>query len=285
MLAVATCISLSTINAQTVTNYLTNTDGLSQPTGMATDLVGNIYIANANGKILKVTPTNVVSTLTTVTTAGFMLGLVYYNGFLFSGDYNTGNINKIDIATGSFTALASAASYSGLAVDATTGTLYGCSNNNSTVYKITQAGVVSTFASSIGTPFGMAVDNVGNIFVNNTSGSGILYKITSSGVVSTFFTGSGGVRAMYMDASNNFFLMNTSTHTLTKLNSAGTTNTSITSSIGSGVCYGVATQGTDLFVSNVTTNIVYKVANVILPLTLTTFTAQVQNSKSLLANN
>lgn len=146
------------------------------PIGLAVDLSGNVYVADANGhKIRKITKDGVVSTL-----AG-------------SG------------STGSTDGTGSAASFydpTGVAVDSM-GNVFVADYYNNKIRKITSAGVVTTFAGSgnsfsgdgTGTsasfygPFGIAIDASGTLFVAEADGNKIR-RITSAGVVTTL-AGSG----------------------------------------------------------------------------------------------
>ena len=136
-----------------------------QAYGIATDAVGNVYVADSgNNRIRKITPGGVVTTL-----AG------------------SGQIGATDGA-------GSSASFSrpgGLAVDSD-GTIYVADTGNSLLRRITPAGVVSTIAgqpgvlgaqNGIGTaatfkqPYGVTVDAAGNLYVADTFGN-LIRKVT-----------------------------------------------------------------------------------------------------------
>jgi sugar lactone lactonase YvrE len=128
----------------------------NEPSGIAVDGGGNLYVADANNnKIRKITPAGVVST------------------FAGSGEFGS--------ADGSGTA----ASFNfpfGVAADGS-GNLYVADTENSKIRKITAAGVVSTLAgsgavgsaddsgaaSSFNEPSGIAVDSSGNVLVADSS--------------------------------------------------------------------------------------------------------------------
>ena len=140
------------------------------PMGIATDIQGNVYVAEFNNNLIrKVTPAGVVTTL--------------------AGSGSSGSANGMGTA-------ASFSAPSGVAVD-TSGNVYVADAFNQMIRKITPAGVVSTLAGSTtpggtdatGTaasfrgPSGVAVDTSGNVYVAD-SGNLSIRKITPAGVVS-----------------------------------------------------------------------------------------------------
>jgi streptogramin lyase len=145
------------------------------PTGVAVDSVGNLYVADCgNDTIRQITPAAVVSTL-----AG--------NPEAFGNADGTGTAALFD-------------GPQGLGVDAV-GHVYVADDVNDTIRKVTPAGVVSTFAGSPGLAGiadgmgsaarfcgnglqGVAVDGVGNVYVADTRNHTIR-KITPAGLVTT----------------------------------------------------------------------------------------------------
>jgi len=142
-----------------------------EPTSIAIDGAGNIYIADlGNNMIRKISSAGVVSTL-----AGSIL-------------------------PGASDGIGTAASFNGptgVAVDGT-GNVYVADKGNYVIRKITPAGLVTTFAgsgtlgsvdgtgaaASFNTPQDLTVDATGNIYVVDYTGNAIR-KITTAGVVTT----------------------------------------------------------------------------------------------------
>lgn len=209
-----------------------------QPSGLAMDGSGNVYVADTtNHKIRKITSAGVVSTLAGTGISGFADGVGSAANF---------------------------ASPNGVAVDAS-GTVYVADTGNHRIRKITSAGVVSTLAGSgsagfvdgsgstakFSSPYGLAVDGSGNVYVTDSSNNRIR-KVTSAGAVSTlagsgvagFADGAGGTAkfsqptGITVDASGTVYVTDTGNHRIRKITSAGVASTLA----GSGV-YG-STDGT-----------------------------------------
>ena len=200
----------------------------NQPSGVAVDAAGNIYVADiSNNTIRKITPAGVVSTLA---------GLAGSPG---SAD-GTGSAARF---FGPF----------GVAVDAAANVYVGDADN-STIRKITPAGVVSTLAGLAGIvgsadgagsaarfnfPSGVAVDAAGNVYVADLNNNSIR-SITPAGVVGTLAgsaSGSGstdgtGNAARFrdpfgvtVDAAGNVYVADASNNTIRKVTSAGVVTT------------------------------------------------------------
>ncbi len=166
-----------TVSTLAGAGYGGNTNGtgtaatFNSPASLATDVSGNIYVAdNNNNLIRKITPAGVVTTL-----AG-------------SGSAGSGN----GTGTG-----ASFSDPEGVAVDAS-GNIYVADGGNNLIRKITTGGVVTTFAgtgaqgntdgdattASFHYPICLAFDPLGNLYVGDYFNSRIR-KITPAGIVST----------------------------------------------------------------------------------------------------
>ena len=140
--------------------------------GVAVDGAGNIYVADYNCTIRKITPAGVVTTLA---------GLAGASGNVDG----TGSAARFNIPNG-------------VTVDRS-GNVYVADQLNMTIRKITPDGVVTTLAGLAGTsgavdgtgntarfysPAGVAVDNLENVYVAD-QGNHTIRKITPTGVVTT----------------------------------------------------------------------------------------------------
>jgi sugar lactone lactonase YvrE len=154
-----------------------STDGIGtnakffNPTGVAVDSLGNVYVADRNNHLIrKITSSGLVTTLAGSGSAGFVDGIGTNAKF-----YNP----------------------RGIAVDST-GNIYVGDESNHVIRKVTATGNVTTlagggvqgFADNTGTsakfnsPMGIALDSSGNVYVADTDNHRIR-KIIPSGVVTT----------------------------------------------------------------------------------------------------
>ncbi|MGH7237936.1 MAG: hypothetical protein ACREGF_05360, partial [Candidatus Saccharimonadales bacterium] len=190
----------------------------NNPSGVAVDASGNIYVADwGNNLIRKIAPGGVVST---------------FAGSGFAG-YNDG--------TGT---LASFTQPSGIAIDAS-GNLFIADAGDNLVRKITPAGTVSTIAGSdtsgfadgagaaavFFNPLGVAVDASDNVYVAD-AGNNLIRLISPAGNVTTLagtvnigastvlspFNNPGGVA---VDAGGNVFVANYLDNNIMEVNPAG----------------------------------------------------------------
>lgn len=164
-----------------------NKPKLYYPNGVAIDAVGNMYIADYNYFIIKVTPEGVATTFAgNSTERGYKDGQGVNARFDYLG---------------------------GICVDAT-GNVYVSDKGNNRIRKITPEGLVTTFAgndsnksidgigadASFADPFPIAADKNGNIYVGDRV-SNKIRKITQAGVVSTL-AGGGPGSGMYNGAED-----------------------------------------------------------------------------------
>jgi serine/threonine-protein kinase len=201
-----------------------------QPTGVAADASGNIYVADfRNNLIRKISPGGVVTIFAGSGVQGSANGTGVYASFyqptsvaadasgnIYVADDGNHLIREISPAgvvttlagsgvQGSANGTGIAASFSypqGVAVDAS-GNVYVADYGNNMVREITQAGVVTTLAGSstpgstngistvalFNEPTGVAVDAHGNVYVADY-GNDLIREITPAGVVTTL-AGSG----------------------------------------------------------------------------------------------
>ncbi len=203
-------------------NVIGSTDGtgadarFKNPSGVAVDWKGNIYVADSgNGRIRKISPDGVVTTIAGAVGYAPYGVAVDQSGNIFFADMPRHTIRRIT-PDGAVTTIAGTADVSGnvdgtgaavrfywpkgIALDLN-GNIFVADNGNNCIRKITPDGVVTTLAGSrssalgsadgTGTaalfrnPLGVAVDESGTVFVTDGDNSTIR-KITPAGVVTTF---------------------------------------------------------------------------------------------------
>lgn len=201
-----------------------------QPTGLASDASGNIYVADqGNNLIRKITPDGTVTTIAGTGHQGHQDGpalsasfskphalAVDASGVIFIADSFNGLIRKIT-PDGQVSTLAgnissnqpvdgtgTAATFGrpmGIALDAS-GNLFVADQGGSRIRKVTQAGVVTTvYSGNSINPYSLVLDKDGNIIITDATGNN-LDKITQSGVYSEF-AGSNTIIGGSLDGTGN----------------------------------------------------------------------------------
>jgi sugar lactone lactonase YvrE len=203
---------------------------INSPYHIATDLLGNIYFADAGGTIRKINTSGIISTIAGNGTAGY------------SGD-------------GGLATSAQLNSPVGVAVDGL-GNVYIADNNNNVIRKVNTSGIISTVAgtgtsgydgdsiaattSQLAQPTGVAVDLNGNLYISDWVNTRIR-KVDANGIITTIAgTGTNGQsangvpatsanlswpRAVLSDAQGNVYIADESNSEIRMVNSAGIINT------------------------------------------------------------
>jgi DNA-binding beta-propeller fold protein YncE len=195
------------------TYYGTGTTvGFNQPSGVAVDPSGNVYVADSgNDVIRKVTPAGVVTTLAGTPDSA---GLANSTGSNARFNYPAGIVGD---GSGNF---------------------YVADSINGLIRKVTPGGMVTTFVGGLSEPTGVTVDAAGNLYVA-VAGLNQIYKITPGGATSTLagnsFAGSNdgtGSSASFnyptgvtVDGSGNVYVADSGNNTIRKITSGGVVTT------------------------------------------------------------
>jgi uncharacterized protein (TIGR03437 family) len=183
---------------------LATSAGLWNPSGVAVDSAGNIYIADAYNNVVRV----VCQTQTPIacTNNAFIGGAVWASGDIntFAGDNTTGSgyIGDGGPATG---ALLNNPAY--VLLDAT-GDLYISDSGNNVIRKVNTSGIISTVAGNgiagysgdggpalqaeLSNPKGLALDSSNNLYIADTGNSAIRMVNTSGAIVTIAGNGTPG---------------------------------------------------------------------------------------------
>lgn len=165
------------------------TSGLGQPTAVATDAAGNLYIADAaNNQVVKTNATGA-----TIKTLGSGLSgprgvAVDAAGDVFISDTGNNRIVEVAALTGTQSVVTTdVKSPQGLAVDRN-GNLYIADTGNARIVEVSSWGELGeapllayTGAQTLVSPVGVAVDSLGNVYVADSGNSSALIEITAGG--------------------------------------------------------------------------------------------------------
>jgi trimeric autotransporter adhesin len=200
---------------------------LSNPSSVAVDTAGNLYIADTyNQRIRKVTTAGVIIAVAGTGTSGY------------SGDGGSATAAQLNSPTG-------------VAVD-TTGNIYFADTANARIRKVTAVGLIGTVAGNgtsgfsgdggsatsaqLSYPTGVAVDSAGNLYIALGDNNRVR-KVTAAGLISTVagngtsgYSGDGGpaaVAQLYtpgsvaIDTAGNLYIADTGNHRIRKVTAAG----------------------------------------------------------------
>ncbi|WAC39491.1 T9SS type A sorting domain-containing protein [Pedobacter sp. SL55] len=285
------------IQAQTVSTFVSS--GLNKPAGLATDAAGNIYVADEQGnQVLKYTPLG-VKTVVASPVGGYQLP----NGVAVDADNNiyvstnhfdqhtVFKVTPANVVTEVEPGLISGPV--GVAVDGDNN-LYVADFNVNTVRKITPAGVASVFTTQVEFPVALTVDGSGNVYVIGGNDSEV-HKFNAAGTLLTSFNGFNYPSGIAVDASDNVFVADTYGHRIAKITPAGVvTNYAGSEGIADHVDgpladayftepFGIAIDANDqIYISEFSPNQIRKITPATLPVTLISYTAQVEDNYTLL---
>lgn len=279
-LVAITMMIATTIKAQKLTPFFMTT--LSNPSGVAFDKAGNLYVANWSsngyGYISKVSSSGAVSVFVD-SVSYFPYGTNNYalafdnGGILYVADIGNGSISKATSSGSLSTFVSGLNSPSSIAFD-NTGNLYV--TNGNFISKVTSSGAISTFVSGLNSPPSLAF-NTGNLYVINGNS---ISKVTSSGAVSTFVSGLKSPSSLAFDNAGNLYVANWSNNgygNISKVSSGGSVSTFVNSGVNYSTALAIDNVG-NLYVTNQGGN---SVSKVISSGVVSTFVAGLSNASSL----
>jgi len=173
---------------------------VANPFSISFDASGNLYTANSNNTISKITPSGTViqawATLAANSNPQFMV--FDPTGNLFVSCWNTSTVSKIN-SSGTVTNVWSVGTNvwpAGIVLD-DNGNIYTANYNNNTISKITSTGTVTQAYATLATgsyPFYLAKDTYGNLY-NTNMGNGTVSKVSGPPSVNITSSASGAVCA------------------------------------------------------------------------------------------
>jgi sugar lactone lactonase YvrE len=226
-----------------------------EPSGMAADAFGNLYVADAaNHRIRRITANGVTSVVAGTGVAGFANGLaseaqfnrptgiaIDGDGALYVADSLNHRIRKIttdgQVATLSGLGIAGFTEGDGSAarfnlpvslVIAADGNLWVADKLNGRIRKVTPDGTASTFADSgITLPISLARSSDGTLYVTE-EGSHAIRRISAGGVVDDLVdsaAGLSGPTGLTVDKEDRILVADTGNHVLRRISPAGVVRT------------------------------------------------------------
>jgi hypothetical protein len=188
--------------------------GFSVPTGVCTDLDGNIYVAEYLGCRVKIiSPNGNLSTLAGNGTPGFTNG-IGSNAQFYYPQQLTVDANKNVFVVGGNNSV-----YDKVRKITANGTVTSIAGNGTPGYN-DGAGVNAQFNN----PFGIVSDLQGNLFVSDADNNKIR-KINSQNDVTTFAAGLNEPTGITIDINGNLFVADSYNHKIKKITPNGTVST------------------------------------------------------------
>jgi streptogramin lyase len=223
-------------------SVITLGSGFSTPTGVAVDVSGNVYIADAGNNLIKKIPVGGGAPVAIGSGFSHPEGVaVDASGNVYVADYNNNAVKEIPVAGGSPVTLGSGfVTPTGVAVDAA-GNVYVADYGNNAVKEIPQGiGAPVTLGSGFSSPTGVAVDGAGNIYVADYGNR--LVKEIPAGSTTPVTLGSGFSTpfGLTVDAAGNVFVADFGGGAVKEIAAGSTTPVSIGPAFGGPT--GVATD-------------------------------------------
>ncbi|MFL6351961.1 MAG: choice-of-anchor D domain-containing protein [Bryobacteraceae bacterium] len=239
--------------------------GLSQPTGVAVDGAGNVFIADyGNSRVVKV-PAGGGAQITVGSGLSLPAGVaVDAAENVFIADFNHNRVVKVPAGCTSadcqITVVSGLSLPAGVAVDAA-GDVFIADTSNSRVLKLSPDSAQSTVGSGLRLPEGLAVDGAGNVFIADY-GNNRVVKVppgcTSADCQSTVGSGLSLPNGVAVDVAGNVFIADGENSRVLKVSPDGAQIT-----VGSGLSLpnGVAVDSAgNVFIADAIKNRVVKVS-------------------------
>lgn len=191
------------------------TSSISNPSGIAIDGAGNLYISSAYpGGVYEIAPSGTVSQIPALSSYLYLQQIALDGqGNLYVAAGYPSSVLKYS-PSGQVTQLGTGTQYpEGIAVD-TAGNVYVGDCGSSSVYRITPSGATIGLVSGIyNCPASLAIDPAGNLYIGQQYGGPVL-EYTTAGVLNTVIQGNFSLGGMALDSAGNLFYSDDNTGNL-----------------------------------------------------------------------
>ncbi|HSN17568.1 MAG TPA: carboxypeptidase regulatory-like domain-containing protein, partial [Gammaproteobacteria bacterium] len=220
-----------------------------QPSDLAVDPSGNVWVLNSHNFIVKITPAGSLSYVDTGIPTLRYIECDPSGNLYFTGANGTNNLLTEMSPSGQLTTLVqNGISKPGYITATPSGNLYVTNFGDNTVSQVAPGGVISTFATGLNGPQGIASDASGNLYVAN-SGANEIVEISPTGVPQVFATGFNNPAGLAFDSQGVLYVTNTGDNSISKVTPEGQVTTFAQSAASNPQGLSYDAQG-DLYIAN-----------------------------------
>ena len=203
--------------------------GLSDPTGVAVDGAGDVFIADSgNNRVVEV-PAGGGASITLASGLSFPSGVAVDGaGNVFIADSSNDRVVEVPAGGGSQVILyATSSTIAGVAVDGA-GDLFVSYYNSGSVVKLPAGGgAPTTVASGLSDPYGVAVDGAGDVFIADSGNNRVVEIPAGGGAQLIVASGLSDPTGVAVDAAGDVFIADQSGARLVEVPAGGGPQTTI----------------------------------------------------------
>ena len=226
--------------------------GYSEPSGLAQDANGNLWIADTSNHSLKEIPNGSSSAIVANASFGFPEGVAVDGaGNILIADWENGTLSRYSPSTSWLSTVATGFNHpSGVAVDGD-GNAYVADSMNNQIVKVTPAGVETKVVTGLNYPFGVAIDGSGNLYVSNSNSNQVL-KIAPNGTQTAIGASWGWPGNLAVDAGGSVYVADNGNGGVVRVAPDGS-QSKLANSLAGALGLALGNNGT-VFVSDIYTN-------------------------------